>query len=110
MEIFNFDVAIGSSATTDFKVNVVKFGDGYEQRQPQGLTPILEDWNVEVVGTKEHIDTIKAFLDKHAGYKAFLWRVTPDEPLKKYKATKYTRKPKGGSIWIISWTMEEVLA
>lgn len=110
MKTFNFDIAIDSSSQVNYPVKLVKFGEGYEQRQPQSLSPILEKWSVSAVGTKAHIDNIKAFLDEHAGYKAFLWRVTPDEPYKKYKANGYRRQPKGGNIWSLQWEMEEVLA
>ncbi|MBR0573680.1 MULTISPECIES: phage tail protein [Pasteurellaceae] len=110
MKTFEFDVAIGSSSTADYPVKTVKFGEGYEQRQPQSLAPILEKWSVSATGTKKHIDKIKAFLDEHAGYKAFLWRVTPDESYKKYKAKGYRRMPKGGGVWELQWEMEEVLA
>ncbi len=110
MKIFNFDVAIGGTSDTKYNIKKVQFGNGYEQRQKQGVTPILETWKVSKTGTKQEIDEVKAFLDEHGGVTAFLWRVTSDEPYKKYVASGYTRTPKGGGVWQISFEMREVLA
>ncbi|MBS9777636.1 MAG: phage tail protein [Gammaproteobacteria bacterium] len=110
MKTFPFDVAINSASQAKYPVKKVLFGDGYEQRQPQSLTPTLEKWSASAVGGKKHIDNIKAFIDEHGGHKAFLWRVTPDEPYKKYVVESYKRTPKGGAKWEISFEMREVLA
>lgn len=110
MKIFKWDVGVDSSSQVKYAVKKVQFGDGYEQRQAQGLAPILESWNVSVVGQKSYIDEIKKFLDEHGGYKAFMWRVTPDEDYKKYIAASYRRSAKGGGIWKIDLEMQQVMA
>lgn len=109
MKTFTYDIAIQSTGSTDNDVNIVQFGDGYAQRQPKGLAPRLEHWQVSKVGNKATIDTVKAFLDAHT-VAPFLWRVTSDEPLRKYIAKDIKRSPQGGSKWTLNWTMQQVLA
>ncbi len=109
MKTFTYDIAIKSIGSTKDDVKVVQFGNGYQQRQPKGLAPRLENWQVSKIGTKAKIDEIKTFLDEHS-VKPFLWRVTSDEPLKKYVAKGISRSPQGGRKWSLSWTMEQVLA
>lgn len=109
MKTFTYDTAIHGTAATDNDVNIVQFGDGYTQRQPKGLAPRLEHWQVSKVGNKATIDAVKAFLDAHT-VTPFLWRVTSDEPLRQYIATDISRSPQGGAKWSLSWTMQQVLA
>lgn len=57
-----------------FKVDVVKFGDGYEQRGSPGLNAVEDSWSLlwEYITVPER-NQIETFLDSHAGHKAFLW-------------------------------------
>lgn len=109
MKTFTYDIGIKATGKTDDDINIVQFGNGYAQRQKKGLAPKLEHWQASRVDTKAKIDEIKAFLDAHT-VTAFLWRVTSDEPLRKYIAKDVTRSPLGGSKWSLSWTMQQVLA
>ncbi|PNK59472.1 phage tail protein [Psychrobacter sp. FDAARGOS_221] len=109
MKTFTYDIGIQAAGSTDNDVVIVQFGDGYAQRQPKGLAPRLEHWQASKVGNKATIDEIKAFLDAHT-VTPFLWRVTSDEPLRKYIAKDISRSPQGGSKWTLNWTMQQVLA
>lgn len=61
--------------TTAPRVSVVKFGDGYEQRRPNGLNHQLKTFQpVFRVVKEEHCAALESFLSRHGGYKAFLWR------------------------------------
>ncbi len=109
MNTFTYDIAVQSTGSTDDDVRTVQFGDGFSQRTPNGLAPRLEHWQVSKVGPKASIDTVKAFLDAHT-VTPFLWRVTSDEPLRKYIAKGISRSPQGGAKWSLNWTMHQVLA
>lgn len=109
MKTFTYDIAVQGTGSTDDDVRIVQFGDGFIQRAPNGLAPRLEHWQVSKVDKKATIDTVKAFLDAHT-VTPFLWRVTSDEPLRKYIAKDVSRSPQGGAKWSLSWTMHQVLA
>ncbi len=83
MKTFTYDIAIKSTGSIKDDVKVVQFGNGYQQRQPKGLTPRLENWQVSKIGTKATIDEVRVFLLAHS-VQPFLWQITSDEPLKKY--------------------------
>lgn len=55
------------------ELNVVKFGNGYEQRSPKGLHNHLRTYDVVFKGSEEMINRIDDFLIRHNGYKAFFW-------------------------------------
>ncbi|MDY4280866.1 MAG: phage tail protein [[Pasteurella] mairii] len=54
-------------------VNVVSFGDGYEQRSPKGIHNDLRTYDVVFKGVNAYINAIDAFLTLHNAYQAFLW-------------------------------------
>ena len=43
-ETFRWRVASDNKAVHKFDVRSVRFGDGYEQRQPKSLKPKLRSW------------------------------------------------------------------
>lgn len=109
-EIFNWPVDLdGTSATVTYNVRTVQFGDGYEQRQATSLRRKKHEWAVTKTGKNLLIDEIVAFLDEHMGLAPFLWRRTGEYDLL-VKVDSYTKTPKGGGVWTLSFTMKEVLA
>lgn len=55
-------------------VKTIKFGDGYEQRSPNGLNHSLRTFTCDFrVGINER-DVFENFLIRHGGYKSFFWR------------------------------------
>ena len=60
------------------KVNIAKFGDGYEQRLQRGINPLEETYSVSFVNRpKEDIDDIIAFFESKGGVTSFLFTI-PD--------------------------------
>lgn len=57
------------------RVRVVKFGDGYEQRSPDGLNSLLRSYS-PVFRAKDYLEAkvLDAFFTRHGSWKAFLWR------------------------------------
>lgn len=73
MKIFNYQPNYGLKMSKKPSVNVVKFGDGYEQRLPTGINHILRTYSVKFDGDEQKINDIDAFLSQHGGVTAFLW-------------------------------------
>ena len=109
-EVFSWPVDLaGAAATVTYGVRTVQFGDGYEQRQATGLRRKKHEWSVSKTGKNPLIGEIESFLDKHGGLTPFVWRRTGELDLL-VKVDGYTKSPKGGGLWTLSFTMEEVLA
>lgn len=90
-------------------MRTVQFGDGYEQRQRLFLRPKKQKWEIKIVGEKALIEQIKAFLDSRGGVEAFYWQRRNGEKLL-VKAAEYTETPKGGRVYLLETTFEEVWA
>ncbi|ULJ67911.1 phage tail protein [Wielerella bovis] len=108
MKTFTWQIEKNASATHEFDVRVVQFGDGYEQRQPKSLRGKRQKWSVVVSGLADKIALVKAFLDEHRGVQAFYW--TPPNGRKiAVKAAKYHEKHLGGKVYSLDCEFEEVL-
>ena len=68
----------GLTRTSSPKVLVAKFGDGYEQRLPNGINSIDETFNATFNNrTKEEIDAITGYLASLKGATSFTYTI-PD--------------------------------
>lgn len=76
METFDFPVLVGASGEVRQAVLENRFGDGYVQRIGVGLNNQSQQWSVSVTGTfgrRNDIAPVRAFLDRHQGWRSFLW-------------------------------------
>ncbi|MBK5072235.1 phage tail protein [Budviciaceae bacterium CWB-B4] len=83
METFHWRPVPGMSVPTEPNVRVVKFGDGYEQRQPKGINNNLKTYSLTFRVPRHEFWVIDDFLTSHGGVDAFWW--TPPlryEPIK----------------------------
>lgn len=55
------------------KVKVVSFGDGYEQRSPDGINTQLRNYSLQFSGSPADVSSIDQFLAEHGGALAFSW-------------------------------------
>ena len=74
-------VAVSTARRTErARVHVVKFGDGYEQRTPDGINSVVRTyelgWNAI---TKADANTLDAFFRARQGTEAFTW-APPESP------------------------------
>ncbi|QBH97154.1 phage tail protein [Limnobaculum zhutongyuii] len=109
METFHWCAAPGMSVPTEPKVRVVKFGDGYEQRQPNGINNKLRSYSLTFRVPRHEAWLIDDFLYQHGGVETFLW--TPPhryEPIK-VVCRKWTPSV-GSTVTEISCEFEEVVA
>ncbi|MBV7389027.1 phage tail protein [Pasteurellaceae bacterium TAE3-ERU1] len=84
METFDFKVRWEMSTEYEPKVNVVTFGDGYEQRSARGINNNLSLRSCTVIiprSDDREFKRLTGFLNRHAGYKAFYW--TPPDTKEK---------------------------
>lgn len=107
METFNFAPDWGLKLSREPKVKTLAFGDGYEQRQKEGLNHNLRSYSLTFSGTTERILQIESFLVRHEGYKAFQW--TPRHSLQgKFKCEKWDTEQRE-SFWKLSCEFKEVV-
>lgn len=74
METFNYKHQMGAVGDVTHRTLNARFGDGYAQRAGDGINTRIESWPLTFIGTPEKMQEIKDFLDRHAGYKSFLWK------------------------------------
>lgn len=99
-----------SSADTEFKILSAVYGDGYEQRAPDGLNYERDSWNVvwENVTTAE-LGTIMTALRATQGVDYINWTAPGDSVQKKWVVQgKIGRSAKSGGIYTVSCTLKQV--
>lgn len=90
------------------KVRVAKFGDGYEQRSPAGLTPLLPTWSMTFTGGRAEIDAIDDFLTARNAVESFTWK-NPDEEEGLYVCRKWQKRREHGVRVTLSCEFEKVI-
>ncbi|MDO6706794.1 phage tail protein [Photobacterium sp. 1_MG-2023] len=63
----------GFSRKSKPRIQKVHFGDGYEQRSPDGLNNHLKNYPVTFEGDSDDIYEIEHFLEMHLGYLPFIF-------------------------------------
>jgi phage-related protein len=102
--------ANGADPDMDPRRHSVKFGEGYEQRAPDGLNPFLPTWALSFSGrTFAEVTAIYNFLTTNVAHvTAFDW-TAPDGMVGKWVADKWTPcKPMGGNAWSIKANFRKV--
>lgn len=111
MPTFTFDLDYGITKQLQSNVNVIKFGDGYEQRQEIGMNSLRQIWSVSFSKrTTAEADSIETFLVGLKGVSIFDW--TPPGaggPLKfKCDLNTFSRVPTSYGRWNLSAKFEQV--
>lgn len=82
----------GTNLVLEPRVAMSRFGDGYEQRAPDGLNPLPEVW--DVVHTAVDVvlaDEIEAFIRPGMGVDTFDWVPPRQTVARKFKCTSFRR-------------------
>lgn len=106
-ESFGWSPRVNPQGEIKFRVLAAQFGDGYVQTAADGINNRSESWPLEFVGASAQVSPIKAFLDRHAGHKAFLWTPPLGDP-GYYRAAKYGLVAMGGDMYSLSVTFDQV--
>ncbi|MBC2680630.1 phage tail protein [Pseudomonas baltica] len=103
VEEFTWCARIDGTSTPEYRVRTSKFGDGYEQVAGDGLNNRSDSWALTfAVGEKAALE-IKAFLDRHGGFKSFLW-TPPLGELGFYRSTAPTVTSHGADRYTLTAT------
>lgn len=74
MATFTFTPDYGVSVDVQPDVRVTKFGDGYEQRQANGINTMKKNWTLQFsLRTDAEADQITTFLEARAAVQSFDW-------------------------------------
>lgn len=74
MATFTYTPDFGAAFEAKPNVRVTKFGDGYEQRQANGINTQPKNWNLRFsIRTDAEADAIEAFLVSQAAVSSFDW-------------------------------------
>lgn len=89
-------------------VRVAKYGDGYEQRQANGLNTMPKTWNLRFsVRTDAEANTIVSFLEAQASVLAFDW-VDPNGSAGKYVCRQWSRTKDRYNLNTVTAVFEQV--
>ncbi|AIC20569.1 phage minor tail [Pseudomonas chlororaphis] len=88
-----------------YRVRTAQFGDGYKQLAGDGPNNKEDSYPISFVGQKAKVQEIMAFLDRHAGAKAFLW-TTPLGEQGLFTCKNPAPTPMGGGIFKLTATFE----
>lgn len=88
-----------------FRFKETEFGDGYNQRSPDGINSVVDKWPLAFTGEAAFINAISDFLDARAGVDPFNW-TSPNGVSGRYLASKYSRTNLGSGVGRVSVTFE----
>ncbi|WP_347254389.1 phage tail protein [Leminorella grimontii] len=109
METFNWVPVPGMSVQAEPDVRVVKFGDGYEQRQKKGINNKLLKYSVTFRVPRAEAWLLDEFLARHGGVAAFLWTPPYRYKQSRFVCRKWTSNIRS-TVTEISCEFEEVMA
>lgn len=109
MEEFTYDVQLGTTGDITQRTWRNDFGDGYVQAGGTGINGRAESWSVTLVGrltSGAELAKVRAFLDRHEGYRSFLWR-SPSGVSGQWRSTGYVLNPRGAGVFTLTTTFEQ---
>lgn len=90
-----------------FRRLIAQFGDGYRQVAGDGINNRVQVWPVQFAGTRDQMQEIADFLDRHAGVRSFLW--TPPMGVEGYyEVAEYSPTSMSGPAYTVSATFQQV--
>lgn len=108
IETFDFKNDLdGNRSSYTFNKQVVKFGDGYEQRISIGINNKRGEWTYQRTAKIAEIERICAFFDRHGSVLPFLYS-NPQGQTVKAVADDYQLTCLGADIWRINTTFNQV--
>lgn len=74
IETFTWSPRVNTSGDVSYRVRKTQFGDGYAQVSGDGPNPRSRQQEVEFTGSETLVTPIAAFLERHQGWKSFVWQ------------------------------------
>ncbi|WP_035060615.1 phage tail protein [Andreprevotia chitinilytica] len=109
IETFTWSPRLGPSGQIKLRVKSARFGDGYQQDVGDGLNNIEQSWPLAFTGDESYVRPIKAFLERHQGYKAFNWTPPLGTP-GRYKVVEFNLTPGSGGLYTVTATLTQSFA
>lgn len=106
LERFSWQVTMDSTGGKSFRVKEVNFGDGYSQVAGDGINTAKKEQKIKYVGLKPELLMVVAFLDRHAGYKPFVFK-HPVFGEGVYLVDKYSYSPIAKDFYSLTFTLNE---
>lgn len=106
VETFTWCPKVEPTSAPEYRVRSSKFGDGYEQVVGDGINNKVDGWPLTFVVAETGAVEIKAFLDRHGGFRSFLW-TPPLGQLSFFRATAPTVTPNGAGIFTLTTTFKQ---
>ncbi|EJM92403.1 phage tail protein [Pseudomonas sp. GM67] len=107
MPTFTWRATYDASKTVTPKVDVIKFGDSYEQRQGKGINRQPRKYSLMFKRLKTEIDAIDAFLAARGSVESFNY-THPGQSIGVFVCREWTRTDVARGVDSISATFEEV--
>ena len=105
IEKFTWPTQHGDSPEIAYRVRTSQFGGGYKQEVGDGPNNKEDAYPITYSGPQAKVQEIMAFLDRHAGAKAFLW-TTPLGQLGLFTCKNPVPTPVGGGVFKLTATFE----
>lgn len=109
-ETFTYCIRVGADGDISQRTWENEFGDGYTQAGGIGINTKSQSWDISAVGrlvAGDDLLGIRDFLDRHEGYKSFLW-TPPGGALGRYSANGYKLTAGGAGIITLAATFKQV--
>jgi len=104
-------IAFGANLVSDYKINEVKFGDGYSARAKPGLNSVRQRWTVNWKNlTEAEFAQLKAFFDEKAGVSNFDYTPRGQTTALKFVCRKFNGREITYGHWSASATFEQDFA
>ncbi len=109
METFAGIPSYGSSVRQQPQTAVVKFGDGYEQRNQTDINTAPQSWNLSFNNrTPEGAKAILDFFIARAGREAFKWRPPGETAYRKFVCENWDKNFGSRGNYAVTATFREV--
>jgi phage-related protein len=106
VETFTWCPKVEAVSAPEYRVRSSKFGDGFEQVVGDGPNNRVDSWPLSFVVKEDVARQIKAFLDRHAGFKSFFW-TPPLGELSFFRATAPKINPNGAGMFTLTTTFTQ---
>ncbi|WP_277592986.1 phage tail protein [Pseudomonas chlororaphis] len=109
-ETFSYDAQLGADGDVVQNVWENSFGDGYTQAGGIGINTKKQTWSLTFTGLLapgEDLTGVWEFLDRHEGYKSFLW-TPPGGVQGRYSCTGYKPRPLGNDLYTLTFSFKQV--
>lgn len=107
-QTFTHKPVLSSELSEEPSVSILKFGDGYESRIPNGLNNQLLKWSLTFETPMTEQKQILQFLRNHGGVKSFLW-VAPDGVKNTYVCRSWKSRQREFGVYEVNCTFEQVI-